>query len=191
MKKNCAFILILILVLCLTFCACKDGKLSTWGDKISPWGDKNIENNSGGNDDSATKNIRIYVYGAVKNEGYYEVAQGETYLAAITKAGLLDCSWLSTNADTVVDEKQRTIVVQYLEDGTPHDCINANSDFFSLRELAHFDGLSDDVVNKIADYHDAYGKIPNKTVLLEVLGDDYANYHYKLYIAEADYEKAD
>ena len=187
MKRNYAFALVLIFVLCLTFCGCEDAKKPTWGDKLSPWGDKNVENNNGG---SATKTYKIYVYGAVEKEGYYEVAEGETYLAAINKAGLLDCSWLPANVNSVVDEKQPSIVVQYLEGDTPHDCYDANSEFFSLRMSSLFAGLSDAVVNKIADYHEAHGTIPNKAVLREVLGDDYENYHYKLYIAEADYEEA-
>ena len=183
MKRNCAFILILIFVVCLAFCACDD-------TKTSPWGDKNVENNGSDKDNgSVTKTYKIYVYGAVENEGYYEVEEGATYLEAIIQAGLLECSWLPASANSVVDEKQSSIVVQYLENGVVHDCINANWEYFYLRLPR--EGLSDAVVNKIADYLDVHDKIPNKTVLLEVLGEDYENYHYKLYIAEADYEEAD
>ena len=188
MKKNCAFILILFLVLCLAFCGCDVGK-------ISPWGDKNVENNNSviiGDDNSKTKTLRIYVYGAVEKEGYYEVAKGETYFAAITQAGLIkDKSVLPSNATSIIDENKPSVVVQYAENGVAHNCYDVNSPFFTLRDPARFDGLSATVINKIADYLETHDKIPNKKVLREVLGNDYQDYHYKLYIAEADYEEID
>ena len=160
--------------------------MSTWGDKFLPWGDKNVVNNDG----NPTKTYEIYVCGAVKNEGYCEVAEGGTYFDAIVKAGRLECSWLSPSIYLVVDERQLSIVVPYIENGEPHESYDANSIFFSLRDVNYFDGLSEAVVNKIADYLETHGKIVNKNVLYEVLGnEDYTNYHYKLYIAEADYEE--
>lgn len=180
MKKNCAFVLILVVALTLAFSACD-------GSKTSPWGDKTIENNDG-----TPKIYSIYVCGAVKNEGYYEVEEGATYRNAIMQAGLLAQSFQSQHNDGLVNAQKTAIVVQYVADGIPHDCIDVNNAYFALRDPLLFDGLSEAVVTKIADYLEAVGKIRNKKVLREVLGEDYyENYHYKLYVAEADYEKAD
>ncbi|MCH5160187.1 MAG: hypothetical protein J1F66_05030 [Clostridiales bacterium] len=176
----------------LAFCGCDADEISNWGDKLSPWGDKNVENNAISDNSSITKTYRIYVYGAVANEGYHEVEEGEVYLAAIVKAGRLDCSLIPANANSLVDGSQKTIAVHYLENGVEHECYNVNSVIFSLRDSTKFYGLSDEVVNKIADYLETNDVIHNKTVLREVLGeDDYQNYHYKLYVAEADYEEVD
>ena len=176
MKKNCCFALILISVLCLTFCGCDLSKMSPWADKIT-------NNNS-----IKTKTYAVYVYGAVQNEGYYEMENGDTYFYAISKAGLLEQSWLPTNVNSLVNDQQLSIAVQYKEDGIVYDCISVNHQFILMRYSVP--GLSDDVVNNIADYYEIYGKITNKTVLRAVLGDDdYENYHYKLFIAETDYEE--
>lgn len=157
------------------------------GSQRSPWADKNVENNDG-----TPKVYSIYVYGAVKNEGYHEVSEGGTYLDAIMQAGILLQSFLPQQAEILVNGEQTAVVVQYVEDGTPHDCVDANSVFFALRDATRFVGLSQQVVEKIADYQENVGKIRNKRVLYEVLGEeDFENYHYKLYVAEADYEKAD
>ena len=183
MKKNYAIILIFIFVLCLVLCACDSSELS-------PWGEKNLQNDT--NYAPQISKFRVYVYGAVENEGYYVVEDGATYLDAIVQAGRLDCSLLTPIANSVIDKLQLSILVPYVEDDVQRDCYNANSVFFSLRDPARFDGLSQAVINKIADYLENHGKIVNKTVLLKVLGkEDYANYHYKLFIAEADYEEAD
>ena len=185
MKKNCGFALILIFILCFLLCACDNST-------ISPWGQQSPENgqNDGENSGVTTKTYQIYVCGAVENEGYYEVKEGDTYFQAVMQAGILEQSSLPSNVYSLVNGEQTAIVVNYLENGTEKYCINANHQFFSLR--LPWEGLSDEVVNKIADYIDEHGAITNKTVLREVLGDeDYENYHFKLYIAEADYEKAD
>ena len=178
MKKFYGLCLIIIFALCLTFCSCDESTMS-------PWGEANTENN--GNE---TKTYTVYVYGAVANEGYYKVSEGETYYEAIAQAGVLQQSYLPSNSSAIVSADALSIVVHYKEDGVVHDCINANHESRWLRLPR--EGLSLSVINKIADYLEAYGTIPNKKVLREVLGDeDYENYNYKLYIAEADYEETD
>ena len=138
----------------------------------------------------AKKTYKIYVCGAVENEGYYELAEGATYLDAILKAGRLDCSYLRDNANSLVNGLQSAMIVQYIEDGKVYDCYDVNWEYFGFVLPAV--GLSETVVSKIAEYRNKHGKIANKAVLLAILGEeDYANYYYKLYIAEADYEEAD
>ena len=178
MKKNYGFALISIFLLCLTFCGCDLSKLS-------PWKGKEVQNN-----DSKPQQCQIYVCGAVENEGYYYVTEGETYFDAISQAGLLAQSSLPSISSRIVNTRVSFVVVPYRENGAVHECINANHPFFSAR--LPMEGLTDGIVNKIADYLETYGAIHNKNVLSVVLGEqDYANYHYKLYIAEADYEKVD
>ena len=160
MKKNGAIVLILVIALTLVFSACD-------GSKTSPWGDKTVENNNG-----TPKIYSIYVYGAVKNEGYFNVEEGGTYLDAIMQAGMLAQSFPSEYAEALVSAQKTAVVVQYVEDGTLHDCIDANSAFFALRDPLLFDGLSEAVVTKIADHLETVGKICNKQVLREVLGED-------------------
>ena len=174
--------------MCLTFCGCEEIEKTIWADKISPWSDKTVENSNAQSISEAEKKYTIYVCGAVEKEGYHSVAEGETYLTAIAQAGLLDCSYVTDNANSVVNEKQNAIIVPYLENGVLRDCYDVNWEYYYLRLPR--EGLSEAVVDKIADYLDIHGKIANKTVLREVLGEeDYANYHYKLFIAEADYEE--
>ena len=170
--------MILIFFCCLTLCGCDFSKLS-------PWKGKEVQNN-----DSKPQQCQIYVCGAVENEGYYEVTEGDTYFDAILQAGLLTQSSLTSDFSSVVDGKLSFVIVPYIENGVVHNCINVNHQFFLLR--APMEGLTAHVVNKIADYLETHGAIHNKKVLRGVLGEqDYENYHYKLYIAEADYEKID
>ena len=189
MKKNFGFVWLLLLVLCLTFCSCD-------ASKISPWGEKNTQNttkdpeNDGKNRGDGAGTYKIYVCGAVAKEGYYEVAAGDTYLDAITQAGLLPESWIPESFATVVNGSTSFVVVNYVENDEVKYCINANHEFIAKRySIAD---LPEEVVNKLADYIAANGAITNKDVLRSVLGKhDYQNYHYKFYVAEADYEEVD
>ena len=154
---------------------------------MSPWGSKNVHNFDGSKWNNTYK---IYVCGAVEKEGYYEVTTGATYLEAVLEAGLTECSYLTDSANKVVNESQSTIIVQYIEDDKVRDCYDVNWEYFTAR--LPMEGLSAAVVDKIANYLETHDKIANKAVLLEILGvEDYANYHYKLYVAEAYYEEAD
>ena len=175
--------MLLIFALCFVFCACDESKISPWGDKTAQNGNKNPEN-------VAVDKLTIYVCGAVQKEGYYQITKGDTYYAAISQAGLLLQSWISPRFASVVDAETLFVVVNYTENGLERNCINANSEFIAQRTTVN--GLSDEVVNKLADYIDRHGAITNKTVLREVLGEqDFENYHYKLFVAEADYEAVD
>ena len=169
--------MIFIFVLCLLFAGCDNS--------MSPWGGEYV-----GDTDNTPKTYKVYVCGAVENEGYYQVTAGETYYQAIIQAGLLPQSALPANFSSIVNEQQLPVIVSYRENGLTRECINANSEF--IRERFPYEALSDEVVNKLADYLCEFGKITNKSILHAVLGeDDYKNYYFKLYIAEADYEEVD
>lgn len=175
MKRNYCLALILIFV-CFALCGCN-------ATTISPWRKQSVANNSG-----AGTTYTVYICGAVAREGYYEVAEGATYLDVIRKAGILPETFIPNNESSLLDGEQSIIVVNYVENGVECYCHDANDPFFSLRRPTG--GLSLEIVNKIADYLETHGTIRNKDVLREVLGDDYENNHYKLFIAEADYEEA-
>lgn len=177
MKKYFGLAWILIISLCVILCGCERAALSPWSAQISL------------NIDGKPKTLNVYVYGAVENEGYYAVEEDETYFVAIRQAGILGQSYLAFNAYSIVDGNQLSITVPYVENGAVRACINVNHE--SILNRRSREELSDTVINKIADYVQANGKITDKSVLRNVLDDDYENYHYKLYVAEADYEKAD
>ena len=132
--------------------------------------------------------VRIYICGAVEREGYYNVAIGTDYVEVLRLAGLLPESVMPTLSSSYVDGETKFVIVNYCDE-TFHYSINANSILIASRLPVN--GLSDDVVNKLADYIDAHGKIANKLQLEQALGSDYADNYYKLFIAEEDYEKAD
>ena len=133
-----------------------------------------------------TEKVRIYVCGAVEREGYYYAKVGADYVAVLNLAGLLPESILPTLSSSYVDGKITLIIVNYYDGETARISINANSE--SIVRRMPVNGLSDSVVNKIADYIEAHGKLTNKSQLKLALGDDYEANYYKLYIAEKDYE---
>ncbi|MCH5153149.1 MAG: hypothetical protein J1F68_04245 [Clostridiales bacterium] len=133
--------------------------------------------------------IRIYICGAVEHEGYYDVEMGTDYVQVLRLAGILPESVMPTLSSSYVDGKLTMIIVGYYDGEATHDSINANNPMIAARMPV--DGLSADVIDKLADYIEVHGKITNKNQLLEALGDDYADNFYKLFIAEKDYEETD
>ena len=174
MKKCLWFAWILIVTLCVSLCCCD-------GSQISPWGEKSALNNV-----QSAKTYSVYVYGAVENEGYYRVQEGDTYYQAIAQAELLPQSVLTPNYYSIVTDMQLSIVVHYKENGKRYECVNVNG--MALLWGIDIPNIPHQVVAKISDYLQIHGKIHNETELRAVLGNDYDNNFYKLYIAEADYE---
>ena len=133
--------------------------------------------------------IRIYICGAVEREGYYEVEVGTDYSDVLSLAGILPQSVFPILDSSYVDGNITSIVVNYYDGETVYDSINANSALIAAR--MPIDGLSESIVNKIADYIELHGKIANKEKLKLALGDDYTDNYYKFFIKENDYEEAD
>ena len=176
MRTRLVATVILLLVFCFTLSGCG-------GDTDAPLGNVEVPSQS------AASTVRIYVCGAVEREGYYDVEIGVDYYEVFRLAGILPQSAFPTLSSSYVDGSVTAISVGYYEDDTRHDCSNANSPYIVARMKV--DGLSEDIVNKLADYIDAHGKIANKQQLREALGDDYDGNYYKLFIAEKDYEEVD
>ena len=131
--------------------------------------------------------FRLYVSGAVEREGYVEVVAGSSYDTAIRLAGLLKETVLPSYAATTVNGDFTQIVLSYYDGEKVCDSINANSLLIANRLRVY--GISDEIVNKLADYIDLHGKISNKQCLAEALGDDYQSNYYKFFVAEKDYEE--
>ena len=171
--------MLLILVLCLVFCGCDQSKISPWGEKTAQNGVKNPEN-------GVTVKLTIYVCGAVQSEGYIEVELGTSYYDVVALAGILSQTVLPTFASAYVDGSVNKIVIGYNDGETNRESINVNSALIAAR--LPVDGLSEDIVNKLADYIETNGKIANRHQLELALGEDFADNFYKLFVAENDYE---
>lgn len=149
-------------------------------DKLFPLKDNELN-------DVKPLEFTVYVCGAVQNEGYFTVPSGSDCFAAINLAGLTDASVLPAYADKLVDGTVTEIVVGYYCDGVRRDCVNVNGALVQNR--IPVDGIDPTVINKIADYIDEFGKITDKTLLADILGDDYADNFYRFFVAREDYEK--
>ena len=174
MNKRLGTTVILFLAVCVTLCSC-DGVLD------SPLGDVEIP------PQPSVETIRIYICGAVENEGYYETVAGANYMDVLRLAGLLSQSVLPTLNSSFVDGKITKIIVNYYDGETACDSINVNNAWIAARMPVK--GLSEEVVNKLADYIELNGKIANQQQLKLALGQDYADNFYKLFVAEDDYEE--
>ena len=166
-------VILLLLAVCVILCGC--------GIFSSPLGKAEVPNQPSGD------KIRIYICGAVEHEGYYYAEVGTDYVQVLRLAGLLPESVPPILNSSYVDGSINVIIVNYYDGGTQHVSINANSVLIVNR--GPVDGLSEDVVNKLADYIEAHGKIANKNQLLQALGDDYYANYYKIFISEEDYER--
>ena len=166
---------ILLIVVCVVLCCCVSDANSSLGNVEIP----NQPNNHA--------KVRIYVCGAVEREGYYEVEVGVDYFEVFSLAGILPESALPSLSSSYVDGSITILIADFYQDGVRYSSINANNPLIAARMSV--DGLSDAVVNKLADYIDKHGKIVNKQQLLEALGDDYGKNYYKLFVAQKDYEE--
>ena len=163
---------VILLIICIVLCGC---------DNSSSLGKVEIPNQPG------KDKVRIYVCGAVEREGYYEAEQGTDYFEVFSLAGILPESALPLVSSPYVDGSVTVLIVDFYDNQVRYSSVNANNPLISMRMSV--DGLTDDIVNKLADYIDEHGKITNKKQLLEALGDDYGDNYYKLFIAEKDYEE--
>lgn len=131
--------------------------------------------------------FRVYVSGAVEKEGYFTVSAGTAVSAVIESAGVIEQTVFPSFAAKIIDG-DTAIFVDYYEKGGSRTPINVNSIF--IRSRLDVEGLSADVVDKLASYIERYGVISNRTELATALGEDYAENYYKLYVDEKDYEAA-
>lgn len=173
MKRRLLTTVILILSVCLLLSAC---------DAVGTLGDNELPNHQ------EVNTVVIYVCGAVEHEGYYEVEVGMDYYELLRKVGLLPVSAPPTFSSAFVDGSVTDIVVDYFDGGVRRYSINVNNPWIASRSYDDVEGLTREVVDRLADYIEAHGSIANKEQLKLALLDDYDDNYYKLFIAETDYE---
>ena len=166
MKKFIGFVLLLIL--CCALCAC-DYPL-----KEVELPNKSMPVNT------------VYISGAVKNDGYFELEAGADYFALASAAGMLAETLMPDNPSLVVDGKITTIVFDFIHNGIATDSINVNGVLVTNR--FPIDCVSCEIIDKLADYIEYNGVIANRRELKIALGDDYEDNYYKFFISEQDYE---
>lgn len=169
MKKNVA---ILLIVCCFLFSACK---LAPFEEQIS--------------DAKLQKTFRVYVCGAVKNEGYVEVSEGADYVALVLAAGVVEQTRYPEKPLTLVTENTVQLTVCYCLNGKIFCCENLNGVRVSSR--MEVENVSPHVIDKIADFLQSGEKITDKNQLREILGEkDFSENHYKFFVSVEDYEKS-
>lgn len=128
---------------------------------------------------------RLYVSGAVTNDGYVEVPQICDYKTVLETVGIVDYSVLPTNLSDSIPGKNESLIINFYQDGRICYSVNVNGLFVTSR--LSVDGVDSDIINKIADYIQNNGVIKNRSQLKLALGDDYDENFYKFYIDETDY----
>lgn len=167
-------VLLLILAVATSLVGCRDD--------LSPVKDKPI---NGGNN----RTVRVYVDGAVEDPGYYDVAVGtDVQTVILTKARLCLNGVLPADGHVAVSNGQ-SIIIGFAEGDGRYYAVNANGAFVAARIDGN--GVSADVINAVADYIEAHGKVHNRAELRAALGDYYQDNYYKFYVSEVDYRADD
>ena len=173
MKGRFVTAVIFLLILCLIFGSCCNGFLL---DEIEL-------------PKQTVRTFTIYLSGAVERDGYYKVQSGTTYYELFQLAGVLDETVLPSFCSNLIDSSTSFVWLDFY-DGQQHlNSVNVNGKLIEYR--LEIDGISPDVVNKIADYIEQNGKVHNRQQLRNALGSDYEDNYYKFYITQDDYEKVD
>ena len=130
--------------------------------------------------------FKVYVCGAVQNEGYYIVPEGKTVADVVAMAGLLPETIMPQNATTYIKNNCQ-IAVDYHQNGATFSCLNVNG--ATVKYNLPAENISADIIQKLHTYLINYGKIANKQVLKQILtAEEYQQNHYKFFVTEADYE---
>ena len=174
MKKVVGFIFIFVLPF-VCFSGCAD---------MSP-----AKSESSSSQLDSTKTYRVYVCGAVAVESYVEVPEGADYSMLVEKAGRIAVTYFVQNPQTLVTADTKVLLLNWFDGGKAVDCVNVNGGYVTMRQP--IEGIAPEIINKIADYIEEHGKITDKVVLKEVLGQDYDNNFYKFFVSVDDYEKVD
>ncbi len=148
---------------------------------------QNTDNNdkNDGDDTADIDGRKLYVSGAVVNDGYIVIPQICDYRTVLDKAGITDYTAVPANLKALVNNYVDSFVADFICDGKVCSSINVNGAFVTSR--IEIEGVSGEVVDKLADYIEANGKITNRLQLKSALGDDYQENYYKFYIDVADY----
>lgn len=164
MKK----VLPVILLVCLLLCAC-----SPFEEKVS--------------DPVATQTFRVYVCGAVAEEGFVEVAEGTDLAAVLLRCGTVKQTVYPQNPLQIVTSQTKQLVLDYCENGKTFSCVNLNG--YLVASASPIENVPQHVMDALAQYVSQH-KITNKKQLLQILGEeDYLQNHYKFFVSVDDYEE--
>lgn len=173
-KKFLNIVFVLIFILCLVFSGCLQS--------FSPLKEYTTEY-------VIPRKFQIYVCGAVLHEGFVEVQEGVDCGYVISLAGVITQTVFPADPKLLINQSVKVLLLQYHNVDKTFACINLNGDVIRYRLLV--EDVDADIINKIADYYDLHGKIVNKNLLKEILGDDYQDNYYKFFVDVDDYEKID
>ena len=172
MRTKLTAIILILLVFAFALCGCFN----------SPYAEQVITDVDTKPTDFTRK---LYVSGAVANDGYITVPQLCDYKKALTAAGLTDYSFVRVDLNKNLPVDIICLIVDFTYDGVVCPSVNVNGGYVTLRsEVA---GGAPSVVNRLADYIESHGVITNRDALKQALGDDYADNYYKFYIDINDY----
>lgn len=149
-------------------------------DDVTPMGDKVLPDNQ-------TKYASVYICGAVKNSGFFKIPEGtDVQTAVLEYARILDNGVLPAYSLEFVHDGD-VIIVDYVVGKTRYSVANVNGMYVVSR--LGVDNVETDVINMLADYISANGKIRNNDDLRSALGDKYNENFYKFYVSEDDYRE--
>ena len=170
LMKKILIAILLICLLCLS--ACAEGNF--------PFHTRQLET-------TEPQVFRVYVCGAVAQEGYVEICEGADYFQLVCLAGYIPQTVTPSNPHLVVNGIT-SLIVRYFDGEKPCYCTNVNGQAVSERQ--EIENVSAQTVDKIATYLQTHGKITDKTQLQNILTpDEYQNNFYKFYVSETDFEK--
>ncbi len=129
----------------------------------------------------------VYVCGAVENEGYVDIFEGTDYQSLILSAGYIPQMVMPKTPYAVVREDVSTVVLNYFDGQKECYCINLNGAVVS--DNLPCENVSPQVIEKLHNYVVANGKISDRALLKQILGNDYQDNFYKFFVSESDYEK--
>jgi len=169
MRKKSIFFLILILT--FVFCGCSNN--------LSPFDEQQT-------DTITPRTFKVYVCGAVEHEGYVEVKEGADFVAVLDMVEVLPQTVYPSEPHTLIKDDE-VLILQYYDGNESRDCININGGYVTAR--LPIEGIDADVIDRIADYCELHGKITDRDLLQEILGEDYFDNYYKFFVDVKDYEK--
>lgn len=170
-KRSRAFAIAVVLTILFCLCGC-DMSLAPFS----------IQNNE-------TKVIhKVYVAGAVENEGYYYVTEGTARRDVIAQAGVLAQTVLPDGIDEFIT-KDTEIYLDYSENDVTRSPINVNG-MFVIYNIP-VEGVDANIIEIISNYINQNGKITDRETLKLVLGERYQNNFYKFFVGAEDYAAAD
>lgn len=130
----------------------------------------------------------VYVCGAVENEGFVEISEGADYRQLVYFAGYIPQTVMPATPYAVVSRETETFILRYY-DGTKF-CYCTNVNGAAVKDRLEIENISPEIVDKIANYLEKYGKITDKTQLKHILNEEeYQDSYYKFFVSMEDYEK--